>query len=62
VFTWVKAGVCTEKSARTTGLEKRVRSAVVRNEMNMVYSSIIQDRRREERKGGHEGMPGKPRR
>jgi hypothetical protein len=45
----VKAGVCTESPARTTGLEKRVRSAVVKNEMNMlVYSSIIQDRRREE--------------
>jgi hypothetical protein len=58
----VKAGVCTEKSART-GLEKRVRSAVVKNKMNMlVYSSIIQDRRREGREGGHERMPRKPRR
>jgi hypothetical protein len=56
VFTWVKEGVCTEKSARTTGAEKRVRSAVVKNEMNMlVYSSIIQDRRRK----GKEGRVGK---
>jgi hypothetical protein len=30
----------------------------VKNEMNMlVYSSIIQHRRREGREGGHEGMP-----
>jgi hypothetical protein len=59
----VKAGVCTENPARTTGLEKRVRSAVVKNEMNMlVYSSIIQDRRREGREGGHERMPAEPRR
>jgi hypothetical protein len=59
----VKAGVCTENPARTTGLEKRVRSAVVENERNMlVYSSIIQDRRRERMEGGHERMPRKPRR
>jgi hypothetical protein len=57
----VKAGVFTERSARTTGLEKRVRSAVVKNEMNMlVYSSIIQDRRREGREGVHERMLKKP--
>ena len=59
----MKAGVCTENPARTTGLEKRVRSAVVKNEMNMlVYSSIIQDRRREGMEGGHERMSRKPRR
>ena len=50
----MKAGVCTVRSARTTGLEKRVRSAVVRNEMNMlVYSSIIY-----KREGGSEGREG----
>ena len=54
----MKAGVRTESPARTTGLEKRVRSAVVKDKMNMlVYSSIIQHRRREGREGGHEGMP-----
>jgi hypothetical protein len=40
--TWVRVGVWTEKSAQTTGLEKRVRSAVEKNGMNMLYSSIIQ--------------------
>jgi hypothetical protein len=45
------------------GLEKRMRSAAMKNEMNMlVYSSIIQDRRREGREGGHERMPRKARR
>ena len=59
----MKAGVCTENPARMTGLEKRVRSAVVKNEMNMlVYSSIIQDRRREGKEGEHKGMPRKLRR
>jgi hypothetical protein len=40
------------------GLEKRMRSAAMKNEVNMlVYSSILQDRRREGREGGHERMP-----
>lgn len=53
-------GVCTEIPARTTGLEKRVRSAAERNEMNMqVYSSIIQGQKEEGREGGHERMPRK---
>ena len=59
----MKAGVCTAKSARTIGLEKRMRSVAMKNEINMlVYSSIIQDRRREGREGGHGRLPKKRRR
>jgi hypothetical protein len=46
----VKVGVCTENPARTMGLEKRIRSAVEKNGMNMLYSSIIQ-----KTEGGEEG-------
>lgn len=52
--TWVKAGVCTENPARTTGLEKRVMSAAERNGMIMLVYFLLYKNKREGREGRKE--------
>ncbi len=50
----MKVGVCTENPARTTGLEKRVRSAAERNGMNMLLFFYYTREGRDGREGTKE--------